>query len=365
MSDCLTKPGPGPRWRGTVLRLLQGGERWLELARRAFTPAPLTLFRDVTAPWLASALCVAARLRLADQLAEQPLPVAELARRVELSPQELARLLEVLRAHGYFQTDRQGRVRHSRLSRALRREVGGAFAELQGRGWYRQAFLSGHVLQGLRSRRTSFEVAQGQHFFDFLEEEPEARGLFAAAMDNVTRFCTPYLASEIELESDHRVLDIGGGNGELVRALAKRFPRATLAVLDRAPAAPRPAQEPSYTFHQGSFFEALPKGYNRLLLKNVLHDWGDTHCQAILARCREAVGVGDRLTVIECLLPERGQPVLGKATEFALDWNVWLTLSGQERSLSQLARLFEASGWRLERQTATATPYHLLDCRAL
>lgn len=352
--------------QGRVLRVLRRCEDLLEAARRALVPAPVTLFRDVTAPWLASALCLAARLRLADVVGEQPVAVESLARRLEMGSTELTRLLDVLRAHGYFRLDRRGEVAHTPLSLALRREVAGAFAELQGRGWYRKAFSSSHVLEGWRTGQSPFEAATGRHFFDYLGEQPEASQLFAAAMDNITRFCTPFLVAEIRLEPAEKVLDVGGGNGELVRALAQRFPKNPMAVLDRSPRdSAGTAQTDGVTFHEGSFFDPIPAGYDHLLLKNVLHDWDDARCLEILTRCREAVAAGARLTVIECLLPEPGQPALGAANTFALDWNVWLTLSGQERSASQLGRLLEASGWKRRDILATATPYHVLTCQAV
>ena len=345
--------------QGWALRLLQHLESVLETTRRRVVPAPVTLFRDVTAPWLASALCVAARLELADKVGERAVSFNDLAQATELSLPDLKRLLEILSAHGYFAFDSQF-VHQTPLSRALSKGVAGSFTELQGRGWYRQCFLSSHVLEGIRMSRNPFEVASGQHFFDYLEAHPEASHLFSAAMDDVTRFCTPYLVAGIRLAKAARVLDVGGGNGQLVHALSKRFPSCTMAVLDRSLIAP----QATCRLHQGSFFDPIPGGYDHLLLKNVLHDWNDDQCRQILTRCREAVTPGARLTVIECLLPEPGESTLGTAPTFALDWNVWLTLSGQERRASELQDLLHSTGWQWQRIRPTATPYSLLEAVA-
>ena len=351
--------------QGLVLRFLRGCEDAIEATRRRLVPAPVTLFRDVTAPWLASALCVAARLRLSDILGEEPMPVEVLAERVDVGLPELRRILATLSAHGYFALTAEGVVGQTPLSRALSRRVAGSFAELQGRRWYRQAFYSGHVLQGWREGRTPFEVATKRHFFDYLEEFPAAGDLFLDAMADVTRFCTPFLASEIRLGRQEKVLDVGGGDGELARALALRFPSNTMAVLDRAVTEnSRSGEASNYRFHQGDFFQAVPTGYNHLFLKNILHDWDDQKSLEILSRCREAVGVGARLTVIECLLPESGQSRVEFADTFALDWNVWLTLSGRERPASAYFALMERTGWRAKGVTPTATPYSLLEAVA-
>ncbi len=345
------------RWQGWLLRHLSRAEGALERVRRRLLPPQLVLFRDVTAPWLASALCVAARLGLADRLSEEGRDLHELAREVELPSEDLARLLAVLQAHGYFRLQ-SGKVQSTSLSSALSVRVAGSFAELQGRGWYRKAFHSGRVLQGWREGATPFQVGTGEPFFDFLASRPGAERLFSRAMADVTRFCAPFLAAELRFGQNARVLDVGGGDGELAQALLQRHPSLSLAVLDRA--APEGETAPWIRL-QGDFFQQIPGGFDHLLLKNILHDWDDEPCRRLLERCREAVERGARLTVIECLLPE-GEGA--EALPFALDWNVWMTLSGRERTEEQYRGLLARAGWALERSRATATPYWLLEARA-
>jgi hypothetical protein len=352
--------------QGWLLRTLSRLEDALEEARRRLSPAPVTLFKDVTAPWLASALCLAARLRLADHLGQASMPVEQLAGLAAVPPEQLARLLAILQAHGYFRLEGDGRVRATRLSRALRRDVAGSFVELQGRGWYRQAFLSSHILDAWRSGRNAFEVATGEHFFDYCENDAGAGGLFLAAMADVTRFCTPYLAAKLVLRPGERFLDVGGGDGELARALARRYPGNDLAVLDRSLTdTSLCGKTPNYRFHQGDFFTSLPKGYGHLCLKNILHDWEDDLCLRLLERCREAVEPGARLSVIECPLPEAGESSRGSRGTFALDWNVWLTLSGRERTCSAYFALLQRAGWQATASRPTATPYDVLEATAV
>lgn len=352
------------RAQGWLLRHLSRAEQGLEVARRRLLPPELVLFRDVTAPWLASALCVAARLGLADRVGEGGQELSALAREVEIPEVDLARLLSVLEAHGYFQRAAVGAVRNTALSHALRRDRAGSFAELQGRGWYRKAFHSGRVVQGWREGETPFKVGTGEPFFDFLAARPGAERLFSAAMADVTRFCAPFLASEIRLAKESRVLDVGGGDGVLVAALSQRYRPRRLAVLDRAASGDDRASTLGWERLQGDFFQALPGGFDHLLLKNILHDWDDEGCLRLLRCCREAVASGDRLTVIECLLPDLERGETAEALPFALDWNVWMTLSGRERTLSVYQALLKQTGWRLQAVRRTATPYRLLEAVA-
>ena len=54
-------------------------------------------------------------------------------------------------------------------------------------------------------------------------------------------------------------------------------------------------------FVAGSFFDAIPAAGEAWTLCQVLHDWPDEECRAILGRCRDAMRDTDRLLVIEML----------------------------------------------------------------
>lgn len=349
------------RFRGLLLTGLAKLELLLELLKRRLAPAPVVLFRDVTAPWLASALTLAAELELAERLDRGVDQIERLASELDLPLEALRRYLHVLAAHGYFKLSASGQLSHTRLSLALRQRTGGAFAALQGSSWYRQAFEAGTVLQGWREGRTPFEVAEDQPFFEYLSANARAGQLFATAMTNVTRFCAPYLVEAIPLRPGERYLDVGGGDGELARALLSRYPGSEVAILDRTSAAS------DLPFLRGDFFVSVPRGYDGFCLKNVLHDWSDEQALEILGRCREAAVSRGRLFLVECLLPEalaRPQFFLNSAATHALDWNVWLTLSGRERSETDYRSLLARSGWQWTATRGTATPYAVLEAEA-
>ncbi len=336
-------------------------ELLLDHVKRRLTPAPVVVFRDATAPWLTSALTLAVELELAERLDRGVDRVERLAVELELPVEALHRYLCVLASHGYFEISPSGGLSHSRLSLALRQRTGGAFVALQGSSWYRQAFEASAVLRGWRQGRTPFEVSENQRFFEYLSGNARAGQLFSAAMTNVTRFCAPYLVEAIPLRAGERYLDVGGGDGELARALLSRYPDSEVAVLDRN------GESPDIPILKGDFFVSVPKGYDGLCLKNVLHDWPDDQALQVLCRCREAALPGNRLFVVECPLPEsvaRSRFSLNSAATHALDWNVWLTLSGQERSESDYRSLLAQSGWTWTATRATATPYAVLEAEA-
>ena len=97
----------------------------------------------------------------------------------------------------------------------------------------------------------------------------------------------------------------------------------------------------------GDFFKSVPAGGDLYLLKQILHDWTDDECVAILQSVRRAIAPHGRLALIERIVPEVSEP----DPAFSYDIMMMVWTEGQERKLSQFERLFEASGFRFDRVT--------------
>lgn len=322
--------------------------------RRRLMPPEIVAFEDATAAWFASALATAMQLEL-PKLVRGAVPLEELARELEVKPDILARLFDVLIGHGYFRwVDGRTSVEHTSLSRALEAGRAGSFCRLQAVTWYRDCFCPELVVQAMRGSEHPYRQMAGRHFFEVMEKEPEKGQAFAEAMAEITDFVAPWLAAAMDLEKGARVLDVGGGNGKLCGVLSSYYPNAEYAVLDMHPCGDEDGVE-----HQvGDFLQAVPSGYDHLILKNILHDWEDETALRILENCAAAVDPGARLFVVELLLPS-DDPSLG-FRDFQVDWNVYCTLGGRERRLADFERLLQRTGWRPEKATPTATPLWVL-----
>ncbi|CAN5894572.1 hypothetical protein BH24CHL4_BH24CHL4_27550 [soil metagenome] len=101
----------------------------------------------------------------------------------------------------------------------------------------------------------------------------------------------------------------------------------------------------------GSFFEAVPGGGDAYVLKSILHDREDEQCLEILRVCRRAMAGGAALLVVERQLgPANEQP----EAKFS-DLNMLVSPGGRERTTDEYAALFEASGFRFEGVTPSAS----------
>jgi hypothetical protein len=165
------------------------------------------------------------------------------------------------------------------------------------------------------------------------------------------------LLSGYDFAAASLVVDVGGGRGQLLAAVLGRhaalrgvlydLPAVVLeasALLASAGVAARCRVE------GGSFLERVPAG-DTYVLSDILHDWPDEQCLAILRACRAAVAPGGRVLVIEYLLVPGATP----------PHVAWLDLQmmiefgeGRQRSAEELSALFEATGFRLESVIGTS-----------
>src|SRR5947209_19778554 len=77
------------------------------------------IFRILTSYWIAQAVHVAAKLKLADRVQAGPRSAADLARETDTHPQALHRLLRALASEGCFVEDAEGRFGLTPLAECL------------------------------------------------------------------------------------------------------------------------------------------------------------------------------------------------------------------------------------------------------
>ena len=118
------------------------------------------------------------------------------------------------------------------------------------------------------------------------------------------------------------------------------------AVIDEAKGA---GDNSRLSFQSGDFFTTPLPQADAMLLMEVLHDWDDAHCGAILNAARLALGAAGRLLIIEIEMTEGSAPDWPKLLDI-----VMLTLfAARQRTNAEYARLLQANGFRVERQTST------------
>ena len=113
-------------------------------------------------------------------------------------------------------------------------------------------------------------------------------------------------------------------------------------------------------FAGGSFFEPMATTGEVWAMCQVLHDWPDAECRAILARCRERIRETDRLLVIE-MLTVPGDPNPGIAV---LDMMMLLYFGeARQRTVAEYSELFRATGLEYSRVVSTSSAFSIVEAR--
>jgi demethylspheroidene O-methyltransferase len=157
------------------------------------------------------------------------------------------------------------------------------------------------------------------------------------------------------------VLDVGGGDGTFLSALAHRVPDLTLRLFDLPPVAARAnarfAAEGlgSRAIAIGGDFyaDALPQGADIITLVRVLFDHDDASAVRILRAVRAALPHNGTLLIAEPMSGTRGAEAIGDAY-----FSFYLLAMGRGRSRTpaDFARLLASAGFATPRLIATRNP---------
>jgi hypothetical protein len=296
---------------------------------------------------------VAATLGIADELADGPRAVDELASVTATHAGALHRLLRALAAVDVVREEDDGRFGLTDLGQELRGPAD-SWARYIGRPAHWTAW--GHLLHSVRTGENAFRALYGVDVWEYRAEHSEDAAVFDAAMTGLSRRVNAAVATAHDFGRYGVIVDVGGGRGALLAGILAAYPGVRGVLFDQ-PAVVAGAQPDGFEIVGGSFFESVPAGGDAYLLKSVLHDWEDEPAIEILRACRRAAAAGTVLLVIE--------------REFALpatklsDLNMLLLPGGRERTAEQYGALLAKAGYELLGETPTAAGVSLFEARAI
>jgi hypothetical protein len=296
-------------------------------------------------------LYVAAKLGLADQLADGPLGADELARRTATHPGALHRSLRGLVVAGVLAELDDGRFGLKPLGEHLQADAPGGMRDWAIVAGELHAVALGGLLHSVRTGEPGLAHTAGVSLWEHLRRTPELAAAFDRLMTRNSEELAGALLAAYEMTGLRWVVDVGGGQGALAAALVRAVPGLTATVLDTehglagAPALLAGAGVADRCMLvTGDFFRAVPAGADAYLLKNVLHDWDDEHARQILARCCAAMGVGARLLIVELLLPRRVEEL---PWAIQVDLQVLAGAGGRKRTEAEYRALLGLAGLEL------------------
>lgn len=320
------------------------------------TQASIKLLRLVQSQRVTAVIYVAAKLGIAELLRDGSRPLGELVEATGANKQALGRLLIALSTIGIC-TVAEERYALTELGACL---DGAATQSLKNWTIFEGGFLANswtRLLDSVMTGKTAAQLLGLENSFDLMARDPEMVGVFNAAMTEGSRLTIPDILRAYDFSAFAHLMDVGGGSGELLGAIAGQYPHILGTIFDL----PRCADSATghlmrfglsnrVKFMAGDFFQTIPSIADAIVMKHIIHDWSDERSLAILANCRRALPEDGVLLLVERIMPEFPNVSDEHREQTLSDLLMLRGPGGLERTEKKYASLFRQSGF-----THTAT----------
>lgn len=328
-------------------------------------PPHAQLIQMAGGSWIAALVHAAARLSLADHLADGPKSADALASATGTHAPTLYRFLRTLGNFGIVTERDDQRFALTSLGEALKTGAPGA-ARSTILAFCGPAFARSwdHIIYSLETGKTGFEKANGMPIFDYLAQHPDEASHFSEAMVGFHGSEPPTVAAAYDFSNAGTIVDVGGATGNMLAAILSRHagPRGVLFdrphVVGDAPALleSRGVMD-RVTIDPGDFFERVTEGGDVYILSHIIHDWNEDQCLTILGNLRRAMKPDSRLLIVETVLPPGDTPHQGKMQDMVM----LVIPGGQERTEAEYADLLGKAGFRLNRVVPTESVVSIVE----
>lgn len=309
-------------------------------------------------------LHVVAHHGVADAVDPGGCTVDDVADRLGLGADGLARVLRALAAYGVFDVDLPN-VRHTEASLLLRADHPmsmGPFAHMMGLPMSWDALRA--LPDTLATGRAGVYELDPNGLFSYLHDHPDQATVFDHAMTAKSHADIPLVLDAFDFNAHRGVVDVGGGRGHLLRALSERHPGIEVTLVELPEVIDRLADQAGVDgvkLVAADFFtDALPSA-DVYVLMEIIHDWEDADAVRILSNIRRSAPDGATVLIIETVLEDRRERDPAKTLDI-----VMLALTGgRERTPAEYSSLLEQAGFELADVIPTGGGVQLVEARAV
>jgi hypothetical protein len=315
--------------------------------------------------WVSQCLYVVAELRIADRLATRRETPLELAAETGANAPSLYRILRALASIGVFAEADDGRFGLTPMAEYLRTDAPDSqhyaiLNRLRPSNWQAWGALRHTMLTG----EPAFRYVHGVDAWEYFAKHPEERQLFDAGMRDISRALATAVVDAYDFGAATCVIDVGGGQGELLAAILNANPAARGILFEQphvvngaAPILHAAGVSDRCVTVAGSFFERVPQG-DVYVLQHVIHNWPDEDAVRILRTCRDASTDSSRIVLSETPITSGNTFQPAKFTDLMM----LISLDGaRERTVDEYASLLTQAGFQLSRTIPTRTDHSLIE----
>jgi SAM-dependent methyltransferase len=291
----------------------------------------------------ACVLFTANRLKIFDAISGDPVGEQEVAQKIELSPKGVMRLLNALTGMG-MAVKAEGRYKLAEEWAPFLTRGG----EHTAQQWIR---LSSDLMPAWMELPKFIETGKSvKSIMEMLGNDPHDMRAFIDAMHLKGLKATWMIARELPIGDYSNMLDLGGGPGTYSLEWAKLHSHLKATVFDIAPVlevaklyindydlADR-ANTLAGDFHK----DEIGKGYDLILMANILHMYDDEFGKALVKKVADALEPGGRI-IINGFCTDENETAPLQDTLFSLNMGL-LTDSGKAHPMPEMITWLEQAG---------------------
>ena len=350
-----------------VARAATGVRTGLQALTRRMVPAEVGLLELMSGFMATHAVYAAARLGIADVLARGPRSAGDVAAELGTSPDATYRLLRACAAAGVFHEEADGRFALTATANALRADTPDSMRSVVLMiGDPRYQSVWGQLPESVTSGLPGAEAVHGVSMWELLDRDPDYADTFNDAMTRLTTLDWPTVAAAYDFTTFPRIVDIGGGHGQLLALMLGAAPAAHGILLEResliAGALERLREAGVLSrcrLDAGSFFDTAPDDGDLYVLRRVVHDFDDDRAVALLSNLRRHMPRRATLLLMESVVPPGNEPHFAKS----LDLDMLLFVGGRERTEVEFGALLDRAGFEMTRVVPTISMISLVEAR--
>ncbi|WP_457103747.1 methyltransferase [Methylobacterium sp. P5_C11] len=350
------------RWLAWRNRLVANPrfQRWaagFPLTRRIARRNTRALF-DLCAGFVyAQVLTACIRLELFAVLADGPLTVDELARRLDLPPVNARTLLRAADSLGLLRTLPGDRFGLADLGAALVGNPG--IAAMIEHHALLYADLSDPVAL-LRGQGRPTRLSGYWPYATGVTGDARTVAPYGGLMGASQALIAEDVLDACDLSRVVHLMDVGGGEGAFLQAVARRHAAPRLTLFDLPPVAERAAARLAraglggrIACRGGDFHDGLPPGADAISLVRIVHDHDDEPALALLKAVHAALPPGGTLLLAEPLAGTPGAEPVGDAY---FGFYLLAMGSGRPRRAEELHAMLRSAGFATTHEHPTRRP---------
>ena len=355
-----------PRW---LVNSIQAFRSSLHKLHTNLFPGNVVLYEQFQYFYLLPALYVAAELNIAESLGSGKKSIDVLANELNVNPEALYRVMRALAGNGIFKEKPSRHFSNTRLSNPL----------LDGQGSLRHMLrhhlspfnwqLVGDLLETVKTGHDACNRKHDKDIYDYLKDHPDSYTIFDKSMSDLSSLGLVPILQSYSFSGLSSLADIGGGEGFMLAHILISNPTLKGILFDVPPAIAK-AEETFQQYNisdrvekvEGDFMESVPEGADGYLLKNILHNWDDTHAIHLLSNIRKAMPNHAKVIIIEMIVPKGNRPSASKL----IDVQMLASMpGGKERTRLEFETILNDAGLALSNVYSTIAPISIIEAHRI